>query len=126
MMVVLAIFIFISLGIFAVFLVLPLFTRPPNISDISIFPLIILVLLAEDFTRVQLGKSVRVAVSLTSETLILALVSFTILSLPQVQQFALLNPELVLILVAVFDFFLGKYAGLRLLELWRFRKLIRS
>lgn len=114
------------LGIFVMFLVIPLFTSPPDISDISIFPLIILVLLAEDFTRVQLGKSVRVAVGLTSETIILALVSFIILILPQVEAFALFNPELLLISVAVFDFFLGKYAGLRLLELWRFRKLIRS
>jgi len=114
------------LGIFAIFLIIPLFTRPPDISDISIFPLIILVLLAEDFTRVQIGKSVRVAVSLTSETVILALVSFIILTLRSVQEFALFNPELLLISVAVFDFFLGKYAGLRLLELWRFRKLIKN
>ena len=28
--------------------------------------------------------------------------------------------------VFVFDFILGKYAGLRLLEFWRFRKLINS
>ncbi|MAG59737.1 hypothetical protein CMO96_03030 [Candidatus Woesebacteria bacterium] len=95
-----------------------------NVADVSIFPVLILILLAEDFTRVQLGKSVRVAVALTTETLILALASFVVLQLRPVQHFALLNPEMLLILVAIFDFFLGKYAGLRLLELWRFRRLI--
>jgi hypothetical protein len=80
--------------------------------------------LAEDFARVQLGKSAKTAVSLTTETLILALVSYVFLTSPRVQQFALLNPEILILLVAVFNFFMGKYVGLRLREFWRFRKLI--
>lgn len=95
-----------------------------DFMDVSIFPVLILVLLAEDFIRVQLGKSIAVAVNLTSETLILALVSFAVLSLEPVQHFALLNPEVLLISVAVFNFFLGRYVGLRIMEVWRFRKLI--
>lgn len=93
---------------------------------ISIFPVLILALLAEDFTRVQLGKSVRTALDLTSETILLSLISYFFLTLRPVQEFALLNPEILLLGVAVFDFILGKYSGLRLLELWRFRKLINS
>lgn len=113
----------VSLGVLGVLFVAPLLGNR-DIVGVSIFPVLILVLLAEDFTRVQLGKSVAVAVNLASETLILALVSFAVLSLEQVQHFALLNPEILLISVAVFDFFLGKYVGLRVLEIWRFRKLI--
>lgn len=113
-------------GVLLTFLITSLVTDRPQISDISIFPVLILVLLAEDFTRVQLGKSIRVAITLTTETLILALISFIILQLRVVQNFSILNPEILLILVAILDFFLGRYAGLRLLELWRFRKLTRS
>lgn len=98
----------------------------PDITGVSVFPVLILVLLAEDFTRVQLGKSARIAISLTSETLILALISFAILQLKNLQEFAILHPEMFLIMVVLFNLYLGKYAGLRLLELWRFRKLIRS
>jgi len=114
------------IGVLFTFLLMSATAGIPNIAQISVFPVLILVLLAEDFTRVQLGKSIRVAVSLTTETLILALLSFTILSLNSVQSFSLLNPEMMLIMVLVFDFFLGRYAGLRLLELWRFRRLIRA
>lgn len=97
-----------------------------DFGNVSVLPLFILILLAEDFIRVQLGKSVRTAVNLTTETLVLAFISFLILSFYPFQKFALLNPETLLIAVAVIDFLLGKYIGLRILEFWRFRKLINS
>lgn len=97
-----------------------------DLSNISIFPVFILILLAEDFTRVQIGKSVRTAVNLTTETLILGLASYLILSFTPLQEFAITNPEVLLITVAVFDFLMGRYVGLRILEFWRFRKLITS
>ncbi|HEX6977526.1 MAG TPA: 7TM domain-containing protein [Patescibacteria group bacterium] len=97
-----------------------------DLSSISIFPVFILILLAEDFTRVQLGKSVRTAVNLTTETLILGLSSYLILSFTPLQEFAVTNPEALLIIVAIFDLILGRYVGLRFLEFWRFRKLLTS
>lgn len=97
-----------------------------DLSNISIFPVFILILLAEDFTRVQLGKSAKTAINLTTETLILALSSYLLLSFIPLQEFAIANPEMLLILVAIFDLILGKYVGLRFLEFWRFRKLIAS
>lgn len=97
-----------------------------NLSNISVLPLFILILLAEDFIRVQLGKSVKTAINLTTETLILAFASYLILTFAPLQSFALLNPEILLVSVAVFDFILGKYIGLRFIEFWRFRKLINS
>lgn len=96
------------------------------VGSVSIFPVLILTLLAEDFTRVQLGKSARTAIDLTSETLILSLVSYLFLTLRPVQEFALLNPEILLLGVAAFDLILGRYSGLRLLEIWKFRRLITS
>jgi hypothetical protein len=97
-----------------------------DLGGISVLPLFILILLAEDFIRVQLGKSVKAAVSLTTETLIIAFVSYLILSFTPFQEFALLNPEVLIISVALIDFVLGKYIGLRFLEYHRFRKLIKS
>src|SRR4030043_1695435 len=117
--------------LFVVFAVLSiLFAAPiirrPELTNVSIFAVLILVLLAEDFTRVQLGKSAKEAINLTKKTLILALVSYMFLTLEPLQRFALLNPEILILSVAVFDFLLGKYAGLRFLEFWRFRKLING
>lgn len=100
--------------------------RLPGLINVSIFPVLILTLLAEDFTKIQLGKSINTAINLTVETLILALISFIFLTLEPLQEFALLNPEILLGAVAVLDYIVGKYVGLRFVEYWRFRKLITS
>lgn len=116
---------FVVLAVLGILFAAPLI-RAPQLTKVSIFPVLILALLAEDFTRVQLGKSAETAINLTSETLVLALVSYVFLTLTPLQEFALANPEILLLAVLVFNFILGKYVGLRLLELWRFRKLINS
>lgn len=107
-----------------------LFTAPiiqsPGIVNVSIFPVLILVLLSEDFTKVQLGKSINTAINLTTETLILSLVSYIFLTLQPIQSFALLNPEMLLLGIFIANLLIGKYVGLRFLEYWRFRKLINA
>lgn len=114
---------FVVLGVLAVLFAAP-YLQNPNLANVSIFPVLILVLLAEDFSRVQMGKSIKTAVNLSSETLILALVSYVFLTLKPIQEFALLNPEVLILLILVFDILVGKYVGLRFIEYWRFRKLI--
>ena len=116
---------FVVMGILGVLFAAPI-VKHPDITNVSIFPVLILVLLAEDFSRVQLGKSASTAINLTTETLILALISFAFLTLKSVQGFALLFPEIYILTVAAADLILGKYVGLRLREIWRFRKLITS
>lgn len=114
---------FVVIGVLAVLFLAPLINKP-DLANVSIFPVLVLVLLAEDFSKVQLGKSVKTAVNLTTETLILALVSYTFLTFKGLQEFALLNPETLLVVVFIFDLILGRYVGLRFIEFWRFRKLI--
>jgi len=114
---------FVVIGVLSVLFAAPLIKRP-DFANVSIFPVLVLVLLSEDFTRVHLGKSAKTAINLTTETLILALVSYAFLILKPLQEFALLKPEALLFAVFLFDFAVGKYVGLRLMEFWRFRKLI--
>lgn len=114
---------FVVLGVLGVLFLAPIFPYKA-LTSVSIFPVLILVLLAEDFSRVQLGKSAKVAVSLTTETLVLALISYIFLTLESVQRFVLTKPELYLFSIFILNILIGKYVGLRFLELWRFRKLI--
>jgi hypothetical protein len=111
------------IGVLGILFAAPLINQP-DIASVSIFPVLILVLLSEDFSKVQLGKSAKTAVNLAIETLILSLFSYVVLILKPVQEFVLLNPEIFLLLIAFFDLFMGKYVGLRFLEFWRFRKLL--
>ena len=115
----------VSIVVLGILFLTPIVSFIP-IANVSIFAVLILALLTEDFIRVQLGKSIRTAIDLTTETLILSLISYLFLTLKPVQKFALLNPEILLISILIFNFLLGKYVGLRLLEIWRFRKLINN
>lgn len=115
----------VSLGVLGLMFLSPVY-KIPGIENVSIFPVLILALLAEDFTRISLGKSFKTALSLTTETMLLALLSYFVLTMQWVQEYALLNPEKLLIGIGIIDFVLGKYVGLRVLEIWRFKKLIKS
>ena len=112
-------------GVLGVLFSAPLL-KSASLTNVSIFAVLILILLAEDFIRVQLGKSVKTAISLTSETLIIALISYIFLTLKPLQNFVLLKPEITLLTTGVLDVILAKYSGLRLMEIWRFRKLINN
>ena len=96
-----------------------------SLSAASIFPILILMLLTENFIEVQTGKSRREAVSLIGQTLLLAVGTALLLRLEAIQKFVLLNPELFLLLVAAFDIYVGKYVGLRALEYLKFKKLTK-
>ena len=95
-------------------------------TNISIFPVLFLILFVEDFIRVQLGKSFKTAATLTFETMVLSLASYSFLIMWPLQRFVLLNPEIWLLGILVIDILVGKYSGLRFLELYRFRKLFNK
>jgi hypothetical protein len=116
---------FVVIGVLGILFLAP-FAKDIGLSNVSIFPVLILVLLAEDFSRVQLGKNIRTAINLTLETLVLALFSYLLLILEPLRIYALLNPELFLFIIFLIDILVGRYVGLRFMEYWRFRKLISS
>lgn len=94
--------------------------------QLSIFPILVLILLVEDFIEVQMGKSLSEAMQVTGETFVLSLASFGLLKLPWLHRFVLLQPEIVVLGTAAFNFFLGRFTGMRLLEYQRFRKLLKK
>lgn len=94
--------------------------------SISIFPLLIIMLLTENFMSTQLFNSQKEALSITFETLLVAILCALLINLEGVQQFVLLYPELSLISVAGLNILIGKYTGLRLLERVRFESIIEE
>jgi hypothetical protein len=109
---------FVSLGVLTVIFLSP--------TAISIFPILILILLAEEFIEVQISKSLSEAVSLTLLTIIIALVGYAIFSFEPLQRFALGYPEVVILAPVFLNLFLGRFTGLRLLEYRRFRRLLEK
>ncbi len=95
-----------------------------ELLTISIFPILIIILLTENFMESQLFSSQKIALRSTLETLLIAIICSLIISQQAVQEFVLLRPELTLTLTAVANYLIGRYTGLRLLELTRFNSIL--
>lgn len=108
------------------FLILMAYFKIQAFYALTIFPLLILVSLSENFTSTQLMSSTREAFVLTLETLILAVCATFIIGNEGIQKFTIINPELVLLFSLVANILIGRYTGLRLIELVRFKNLIKK
>jgi hypothetical protein len=115
---------FISMSIFGVLIVSPSIGQEALIT-IGIFPILILILSVEAFLDVQITRSFPQALRITFETLIVALGCFNLMNMESLQKFSLVHPELFTISILVVIAVVESYSGLRLLELWRFRKVIK-
>lgn len=115
---------FVSLGILGLIFVSP-YLGLGQLTAISIFPIVILILLAEEFIDVQIGKSLREAARLTIETIVIALIGYVIFKLKFLRELALSYPQLVVLMPLILNLFVGRFTGLRLIEYWRFRKILR-
>ena len=97
-----------------------------NISQVSIFTILFMVMLAEDFVRTRLVKSKKEAKKLTVGTLALSIVGAVIMNISLVQEKVLLYPEMAVLIVLFVNLWVGNYKGIRLSEFKRFEKAIRN
>jgi hypothetical protein len=95
-----------------------------RLMGVGIFPIMLFVLLAESFIEAQITRSLSTSLLMTLETIILALLAYKIMSAPLIQSQVLLHPEVSVVTILGLDLLIGKYKGLRLMEIWRFRKLL--
>lgn len=115
----------VSLGVLILFLVAPFFNFT-EVMIVNIFPILILVLLAQNFLDAQASTKQADAIALTIETLVLAFISSLLLQWEFLQKFALLEPELLLIATVLINILVGKFTGLRLAEWLRFKPIIEE
>lgn len=115
----------VSLGIFGLMVLAP-FINLITLMSVSIFPILILVLLAENFLDAQARTKQSEALMLTLETLGLAVIASFFLRWEPLQIFAISEPELLIVAVAFFNALIGKFVGLRLSERLRFRSIIEE
>lgn len=117
------ILIIVSLVILMLFLIGAYF-KDIGLITISIFPILILVVLSEKFVAAQIERGNRAAIFLTVETLILSSLCYWIASWQTMKALLLGYPELILLCIVI-NIFLGRWTGIRLMEYFRFRKVIK-
>ncbi|GIK83607.1 MAG: hypothetical protein BroJett025_02290 [Patescibacteria group bacterium] len=115
----------VSIGIFVTLVVAP-FVKLNTLLSVNIFPILILILLAENFLDAQARTKQSEALALTIETIALAVVSGFLLKWEPLQQFALSEPELLMFFSGFINILIGKFVGLRISERLRFRSLIEE
>lgn len=111
-MFVMSLFVFVALSTSAIF---GLF----EVDDLSIFPILIFILLSDKIVALHFERSLKETSQITAITILLGILGFLVLSSSFIQNFILLYPETVFILVGV-NILIGRYFGLRLTEYLRF------
>lgn len=115
----------VSLGIFLTLVIAPV-VQLTTLLSVNIFPILILVLLAENFLDAQAKTKQTEALALTIETIGLAVLSGFLLKWEPLQKFALSEPELLIFFSGFVNILVGKFVGLRISERLRFRSLIEE
>ena len=90
----------------------------------SIFPILILTLLAEEFIALQFKSGARTAATITAWTIGLSIACYFIVSWQLLRTIVISYPEVVLLAIPA-NILLGRFGGLRLTEYFRFRNLLR-
>ncbi|MBI2427064.1 MAG: hypothetical protein HYV34_04415 [Candidatus Kerfeldbacteria bacterium] len=92
--------------------------------SVSIFPLLIIIILVENFVAAQIEHGARAAIILSIETLIVATISYYLLTWEELRQFVFQYPWVILATIFI-NIGLGRWTGLRLAEYLRFREIFR-
>ena len=92
--------------------------------NVSIFPMVIMSNVIENFTTTQVESGTREALRLTINTLVVCAACHVAIERGGVQSIVLSYPETLLGVVAL-EVLIGKWRGLRLLEYVRFYDLVR-
>ncbi len=115
----------VSLAVFGLLLASPYLAEVDiNLIAVTIFPILVLILLSENFIEAQLAGSQYRAIELTIETIFLAVISAVFMRTEEVQRFVIVYPELTILTVFVIDMLVGRFTGLRLSEYLRFRPIM--
>ena len=96
-----------------------------SLANISIFPVLILILVTEEFVRTQLVKSKNQAKTLAIGTLIMAILGASLMSWQRLQVLVILYPEGILLATILLNMLTGRYHGMRLSEIKKFRSGLR-
>lgn len=92
--------------------------------NVSIFPMVIMSNVIENFTTTQVELGTREAIRLTRNTLLVCAACYLTIEWGGLQSIVLSFPEVLLLVVAL-EIAIGKWRGLRLLEYFRFSDLGR-
>jgi hypothetical protein len=89
-------------------------------------PIIIIIALSDKLVSATIKRSISTAITMIVSTVGIAVIGFYVLQVTWLQAQVLHYPFIFLVLVIILNIFLGRYKGLRLNEIYRFRQLLKK
>lgn len=96
-----------------------------GLAAVSIFPLLIMITLVEKFIATQIEKGNKTAFYLALETLIISVIGYYLLKWGMLVKFVVAYPWVILFTIPI-NILLGKWAGLRISEYFRFKEVFKK
>ncbi len=121
MAVILAVVVLVMMTITATGVELGLF----QLAQMTLFPIAILAITAERFAIIADEQGIKKSMQLMLTTAIVIAAAYVVMSSLFMQSLFLAFPELLLVVMAL-NMWLGRWVGMRLMEYYRFRHLLRS
>lgn len=94
-----------------------------DLAHVSLFPIAILAITSERFSIIETEQGLRKASEITLTTIVVIAAAYAVMNSLFLQSLILAFPELLLVVVAL-NLWLGKWIGMRVVEIFRFRKLV--
>lgn len=94
------------------------------VKQLSIFPVLLLILLSEQIIAVQQERSAQEMIIISMVTFAIGILGFLLLSSTHLRNTILLYPAFILVLIPL-NIVVGRYFGLRLMEYFRFSSIMR-
>ena len=95
------------------------------LARLTVFPLIIMALIIENFMKTTVEKGLLDALKICFSTVIVSVACFLVVSIPTLQAIVMTHPEILLLVVGL-NILIGRWKGLRLVEYFRFSKLMKG
>ena len=95
------------------------------LARLTVFPLIIMALIIENFMKTTVEKGLLDALKICFSTVIVSVACFLVVSIPTLQAIVMTHPETLLLVVGL-NILIGRWKGLRLVEYFRFSKLMKG
>ncbi len=90
--------------------------------NVSVFPMVIIAGMIENFTRTQMEVGLEEAIQLSASTLGICVVSYLLIEWFDLQSIIIVYPEVLLLIMGLIVA-IGLWRGLRLVELWKFYRV---
>jgi hypothetical protein len=95
------------------------------LAYVTLFPIVVLTISAERFARKIEEEGIREALIITGQTMIVVVFAYYVMNSRSMEALFLAFPEIFLAIIGI-NILLGRWIGLRMLEYFRFRTLLKA